>query len=90
MDFGRLLNETWHLKRQLGPSVSNDRVDEIYNRARQNGAVGGKLLGAGGTGFMLFFAAPDDWERLAEALAPHVHLPFQLEEKGCRVVVNEG
>ena len=89
MDFGRLLDETWHLKRQLGPSVSNDKIDEIYKCARQNGAVGGKLLGAGGTGFMLFFAAPEDWERLAEALAPHTHLPFQLEEKGCRVVVNE-
>ena len=90
MDFGRLLNETWHLKRQLGASVSNDKVDDIYTCARQNGAVGGKLLGAGGTGFMLLFAAPDDQAQLANALAPHTHLPFQLEGKGCRVVVNEG
>ena len=75
--------------KQLEPSVGNDRVDGIYKRARQNGAVGEKLLGAGGTGFMLFFDAPDDWKQLAEALAPHAHLLFQLEEKGCRMVINE-
>jgi D-glycero-alpha-D-manno-heptose-7-phosphate kinase len=59
-DFGRLLHETWELKRRLTSKISNPVIDEIYEAGREAGALGGKLLGAGGGGFMLFYARPED------------------------------
>ena len=63
LDFGRLLHESWMLKRSLSDRISTPAVDEIYERARKAGAIGGKVLAAGGGGFMLFFAPPDDPEK---------------------------
>jgi D-glycero-alpha-D-manno-heptose-7-phosphate kinase len=67
--FGRLLHESWQAKRSLSDSVSNPRIDELYERALLAGALGGKLLGAGGGGFLLFFCEPQDQGRLREALS---------------------
>jgi D-glycero-alpha-D-manno-heptose-7-phosphate kinase len=68
MDFGRLLHETWMLKREHSPGASSDRLDEIYDLALANGAQGGRLLGTGGGGFFLFVVEPFRWHELAGAL----------------------
>ena len=85
--FGRLLHETWDAKRSLSRHVSNSAIDDIYQAARRAGAIGGKLLGAGGGGFMLLFAAPSDHARIRERLRGLVHVPFRFERGGSRIVV---
>jgi D-glycero-alpha-D-manno-heptose-7-phosphate kinase len=85
--FGRLLHETWDAKRSLSRRVSNSVVDDIYQAARGAGAIGGKLLGAGGGGFMLLFAAPSDHARIRERLRKLVHVPFRFERGGSRILV---
>ena len=84
--FGRLLHESWRAKRSLSKQVSNRVIDEIYTAARSAGAIGGKLLGAGGGGFMLLFARPSDHERIRERLAELVHVPFRFERAGSRII----
>jgi D-glycero-alpha-D-manno-heptose-7-phosphate kinase len=86
-DFGRLLHETWMLKRKLAPCVSNPTVDELYETARRAGAMGGKLLGAGGGGFLLLFVRPEDRARVREALSSFVNVPFRFETSGSRIVL---
>ena len=85
-DFGRLLHETWQLKRSLSSSISTSAIDEIYDRARKNGAVGGKLLGAGSGGFMLLFVPPKDQERLKTALKGLLYVPFRFENAGTQII----
>lgn len=85
--FGNLLHETWVNKRKLSSKVSNTEIDDIYNVAMANGAVGGKLLGAGGGGFMLFFVPPEKQEKIAEKLNHLVHVPFEFEGMGSRIVL---
>jgi D-glycero-alpha-D-manno-heptose-7-phosphate kinase len=84
--FGRLLHESWKAKRSLSEKVSNARVDEIYAEALQAGAIGGKLIGAGGGGFMLLFVRPRDHERVKDRLRKLVHVPFRFEFNGSRIV----
>jgi D-glycero-alpha-D-manno-heptose-7-phosphate kinase len=84
--FGKLLHEAWRAKRSLSKQVSNRVIDEIYATARSAGALGGKLLGAGGGGFMLLFADPADHERIREKLARLVHVPFRFERAGSRII----
>jgi D-glycero-alpha-D-manno-heptose-7-phosphate kinase len=86
-DFGRLLHETWMLKRRLAPCVSNATVDQLYETARRAGAIGGKLLGAGGGGFVLLFVRPEDRARVREALSSFVNVPFRFETSGSRIVL---
>jgi D-glycero-alpha-D-manno-heptose-7-phosphate kinase len=86
-DFGRLLDESWMRKRQLSDRVSNPTIDALYDSAKRAGAVGGKLLGAGGGGFMLLFVKPDDRERVTAALSGCVMVPFRFESSGCRIVL---
>jgi D-glycero-alpha-D-manno-heptose-7-phosphate kinase len=86
-DFGRLLDESWQYKRSLSTKVSTPFVDEIYEEARRAGALGGKLLGAGGGGFMLFFVQPEQRNALRERLQKHIHVPFGFESSGSRVVL---
>jgi len=86
-EFGRLLHETWELKRTLSCSVSNAKIDEMYERARAAGAVGGKLLGAGGGGFFLVFAESDVRPSVREALKDLVYVPFAFDYSGSRVVL---
>jgi D-glycero-alpha-D-manno-heptose-7-phosphate kinase len=83
---GNLLHDAWRAKRSLSKEVSNRVVDEIYATARRAGALGGKLLGAGGGGFMLLFARPSDHERIRERLRKLVHVPFRFERAGSRII----
>jgi D-glycero-alpha-D-manno-heptose-7-phosphate kinase len=87
MAFGQLLHEAWQAKRSLSDLVTTEKIDEIYQAARDAGAVGGKLLGAGGGGFMLLFAKPADHAAIRERLKPLIHVPFEFEESGSRVVL---
>ena len=85
-DFGRLLHESWQLKRGLSAKIAPAFVDDVYQKARRAGAVGGKLLGAGGGGFMLFFAPPERQPRILAELAELVHVPFAFETGGAQLV----
>jgi D-glycero-alpha-D-manno-heptose-7-phosphate kinase len=84
--FGELLNEAWLLKRGMSPLVTNDTVDVAYAQAMAAGAIGGKLLGAGGGGFMLIFARPSDQQRVREAIAPMIEVAVSFEGGGAQVV----
>lgn len=85
-DFGRLLHESWLLKRSLAANISPPLVDEIYERARKSGAIGGKLLGAGGGGFMLFFAKPEDHDKIRDELKELLWVPFRFCNKGSEII----
>lgn len=85
-EFGRLLHQTWQLKRELSNLVSNQKIDQIYETARKNGAIGGKLAGAGSSGFMILFAKPEHHLRIQEALPGYLHVPFQFENQGSTLV----
>jgi D-glycero-alpha-D-manno-heptose-7-phosphate kinase len=87
VEFGHLLHESWILKRTLSPLVSNSTVDNLYETARRAGAVGGKLLGAGGGGFMLLFVPPGDRARVTDALGDIIRVPFKFDPSGSRVVL---
>lgn len=85
-DFGTILNENWQLKRSLTSSISNNFIDKYYDIAMKNGALGGKLLGAGGGGFLLFYCPKEKQLRLKAALSDLALLPFDLENSGTKVV----
>ncbi|KPK85868.1 MAG: kinase [Deltaproteobacteria bacterium SM23_61] len=84
--FGELLHEAWQAKRSLSPAVSNSFVDEIYASAISAGAVGGKLTGAGGGGFMLLFAPPSRQKEIREKLNTLIHVPFKIEFSGSQII----
>jgi D-glycero-alpha-D-manno-heptose-7-phosphate kinase len=86
-EFGKLLNEGWELKKQLSDSVSTDLVDNLYSKALKSGAVGGKLLGAGGGGFLLLFVEPNKQEQVKRALESYVHVPFRFENSGSQIAL---
>ena len=85
--FGALMHEGWRLKRALSDRVSTPAIDRFYETARDAGATGGKLLGAGGGGFMLLFVAPERQANVRAALENLIHVPFGFEESGSRVVL---
>lgn len=85
-EFGRLLDYTWKLKRQTGSSVSTDSIDALYKKGIEAGAVGGKLLGAGGGGFLVFYVEPDKQEAVKKAMSSLLHIPFHFENGGTRVI----
>jgi D-glycero-alpha-D-manno-heptose-7-phosphate kinase len=85
-EFGRLLHETWKLKRSLSSGVAPEFVNDIYEKARQSGATGGKLLGAGGGGFMLFFAPPERHAAIKRALDDLLWVPFSFENAGSQII----
>jgi D-glycero-alpha-D-manno-heptose-7-phosphate kinase len=84
---GELLHESWRLKRELAESVSTPTVDEIYAAARNAGAIGGKLLGAGGGGFMIFVVEPDRRQQVRERLADFIHVPVDIDFDGSKIVL---
>lgn len=86
-EFGRLLDESWQQKRRLSDKVTTPGIDEMYERAGKRGAVGGKILGAGGGGFLLLFAPPDAHAGIREALQNLVHVPIKFEAEGSKVVL---
>ena len=84
--FGELLNEAWEAKRSLSDQVSNSYVDEIYNEARAAGAIGGKLIGAGGGGFVLLFVPPSQQSAVKQRLGKLLHVPFKFEFSGSQII----
>ena len=88
-DFGRLLHEGWQIKRSLTRKISNSNIDEIYEAGLSAGAVGGKLLGAGGGGFMVFYVEPERREVLKARLNNLLCVPFSFSNRGSYVVVYE-
>lgn len=84
--FGTLLNDAWELKRQLGDSVTNSEIDRIYRLAMENGAIGGKLLGAGGSGFMLFYVPRERQESVRTALREKLWVPFTFDYTGSTIL----
>lgn len=85
-DFGHLLHDAWQLKRSLGPRVSNAHVEAIYAAAREAGALGGKLMGAGGGGFLVLFAPPAAQRAVRERLRGLLHVPFRFESSGSQII----
>ena len=85
-DFGRLLDYGWRLKREINQEISTDEVDILYERAKKAGALGGKLLGAGGGGFLLLYVTPERREEVRQALAGLLHVPFQFENSGTETI----
>ena len=88
-EFGRLLHEGWQIKRSLTQKITNTNIDEIYNAGLSAGALGGKLLGAGGGGFMLFYVPPERRQALRERLKKLLCIPFAFSNRGSHVVVYE-
>lgn len=88
-DFGRLLDESWRIKRSLTQKISTASIDEIYEAGLSAGALGGKLLGAGGGGFMLFYVPPERREALRQRLSKLLCVPFGFSSRGSHVVVYE-
>ena len=86
-DFGRLLHEGWLLKKTLSSSITNKKIDDIYNAAISAGAEGGKVLGAGGGGFMVFYASKEYHSAIKKALNKLVHVPFKFENDGSKIVL---
>ena len=85
-DFGRLLDYTWQLKRKTGNAVTNNNIDSIYSAGLKAGALGGKLLGAGGGGFLLFYVPIDKQPNIREAMKDLLYIPFRFENGGTRVI----
>jgi D-glycero-alpha-D-manno-heptose-7-phosphate kinase len=86
-EFGELLHQTWVNKKSLDPSVSNPAIDERYEAALKAGALGGKLLGAGGGGFLLMFVPPDKRAAVIQAMKGMTHVPLRMERTGTQVVL---
>ncbi len=87
--FGRLLHENWKLKRSLTDKITSPVIDDIYSAATRAGALGGKVLGAGGGGFMLFFADPKVQPKIRAALKNLLHVPFRFEYSGSSIIFNK-
>ena len=85
-DFGRLLDHTWKLKRGTGAAVSTDGIDALYEKGIRAGALGGKLLGAGGGGFMVFYVPADKQTAVKKEMEGLIHVPFRFENGGTRVL----
>lgn len=85
-DFGRLLDYTWALKRRIGTAVSTDSIDDLYARGIEAGALGGKLLGAGGGGFLLFYVQREKQKAVREAMRDLLYIPFEFEDSGTQVI----
>lgn len=85
-EFGRLLDHTWRLKRQVGSAVSTENIDGLYKRGIKAGAIGGKLLGAGGGGFLLFYVPQEYQDAVKAELSELLYIPFEFENKGTQVI----
>jgi D-glycero-alpha-D-manno-heptose-7-phosphate kinase len=85
-EFGRMLDHTWRLKRQTGAAVSTNSIDMLYEKGMRAGALGGKLLGAGGGGFLLFYVQPEYQENVKSAMSDLMYIPFEFENGGTQVI----
>jgi D-glycero-alpha-D-manno-heptose-7-phosphate kinase len=88
-EFGELLNYTWRLKKSLSSKVTTSTIDEMYETALKAGAIGGKLLGAGGGGFMVFYVEKDKQDSVKNALKDYLYIPFNFDFDGSKIVVYE-
>jgi D-glycero-alpha-D-manno-heptose-7-phosphate kinase len=86
-EFGELLHQSWMLKRQISPEITNGVVDKYYELARDNGAIGGKILGAGGGGFLLLFVPVSEQPNVRKALNDVIHVPFRFESQGSQIIL---
>ena len=84
--FGELLHEAWTLKQSLAQGITTPEVQAAYETARAHGAIGGKLMGAGGTGFMYFYVPPERQEAVRQALKHFLHVPFNFEREGSTII----
>ena len=87
-DFGRLLHETWMQKKELSSTISNDKIDQLYSQFIKNGALGGKLLGAGGGGFLLLYIKNTKKNFFLKKFKNIINIPFKFSDKGCEVILN--
>jgi D-glycero-alpha-D-manno-heptose-7-phosphate kinase len=85
-NFGNLLNEQWYLKKKLSKNISNSNIDKIYNTAIKAGAIGGKLLGAGGGGFFVFYARKEDHKKIINSLKNYLIIPFRFDNNGSQII----
>tara|TARA_B100000787_G_scaffold44232_1_gene31543 strand:+ start:110 stop:1099 length:990 start_codon:yes stop_codon:yes gene_type:complete len=85
-NFGELLNYQWELKKSLSNSITNNKIDEIYDTAIKNGAIGGKLLGAGNGGFMIFYAKKKNHAKILSKLSKFLHVPFRFDYTGSQII----
>lgn len=85
-EFGRLLHKTWQLKRQTGGAITTDSIDNLYEKGIRAGALGGKLLGAGGGGFLVFYTQPEKKKAVMKAMNDLLHVPFCFEDGGTKVI----
>ena len=85
-EFGRLLDYSWKLKKGTNKAISTDTIDTLYERGIKAGALGGKLLGAGGGGFLLFYVQPEKRDSLVKALDDLLYVPFEFVNNGSRVI----
>ena len=87
--FGKMLHDSWNFKQKLNNQISSNLINKYYNLAIKNGAVGGKLLGAGGGGFMLIFVKPDHLAAVREALKDFLYVPFVFENEGSQIIFTD-
>ena len=87
IEFGKLLDKNWKIKRSLSSSISNSAIDDYYLKAKKAGAIGGKILGAGGGGFLLIFAEPDNHIEVKKALSDLLYVPFAFENLGSQIIM---
>jgi D-glycero-alpha-D-manno-heptose-7-phosphate kinase len=87
-DFGKLLHHTWMEKKELSKSISNHKIDELYKSSIQNGALGGKLLGAGGGGFLLIYINKEKQKNFLSKIKNITNIPFKFSNEGCDVILN--
>lgn len=88
-NLGSLLHQSWELKKQLSGDVSTNSIDDLYNKGLENGALGGKLCGAGGGGFILFLVEPKKRQHLIESLSEYKSLPVEIEDSGSHVIYSK-
>lgn len=84
--WGELLHSTWEIKKQFATGVSNPEIDQMYDQAREAGAVGGKILGAGGGGFLLLYVKPERQHEVRQCLAEYREIPFRMDMQGSRII----
>ena len=85
-EYGRLLDHTWRLKRQTGRAITTNSIDALYEKGIKAGAIGGKLLGAGGGGFLVFYVRPEQQAAVKEAMKDLLYVPFEFEDSGTRII----
>lgn len=86
---GELLNESWQIKRSLSSEVSNSEIDRLYKTALSFGAIGGKLIGAGGGGFILLFVSPSNQSKIKKEFSKLIHVPFKFEYEGSKIIFHD-